>query len=369
MATGITNYQCPACGGPLHFVGASGKLECDYCGSTYDVAYIEQLFAEKEKKSIEAQEKIEKQKQKEAAQAKEMGLEWEDEEAAKLKSYNCPSCGAELICDETTAATSCPYCGNPTIIPSQFVGGLKPDLVIPFKVSKDEAVAALKKYYEGKKFLPNAFSSGNHIEEVQGVYVPFWLCDCNVKGNISYEARNTRVFKEGNFEITETDHYQVERGGKIAFEKIPVDASTKMPDAHMDAIEPYDYTGLVPFSTAYLPGFLADKYDVSQEESLKRIESRAMNSATKAFDDSVIGYDAFFSQQKDLNFNCKEMKYALMPVWMLSTKWNKQNFLFAMNGQTGKFIGDLPIDKRKYWTWFMGIALPLMAVILGLWFM
>ena len=81
------------------------------------------------------------------------------------------------------------------------------------------------------------------------------------------------------------------------------------------------------------------------------------------------GYDAFFSQQKDLNFNCKEMKYALMPVWMLSTKWNKQNFLFAMNGQTGKFIGDLPIDKRKYWTWFMGIALPLMAVILGLWFM
>jgi len=369
MATGITTYQCPACGGPLHFVGESGKLECDYCGSRYDVAYIEQLFAEKERKSVEAQEKLEKRKAREAAEAEAMGLEWSDEETAGMKVYNCSSCGAELICDETTAATSCPYCGNPTVIPSQFTGGLKPDLVIPFKLEKDAAIAALKKYYQGKRLLPKAFSSQNHIEEIQGVYVPFWLCDCQVEGFAAYEGRNTRTYKRGNYEVTETDHYRVERSGHIGFEKIPVDASTKMPDAHMDAIEPYDYSGLKPFSTAYLPGFLADKYDVSREDSMERIELRAKSSAADALQDTVTGYDSVSMELQNLHVKKAEMKYALMPVWMLSTRWNGQNFLFAMNGQTGKLIGDLPVDKGKYWRYFLGIALPLMAIILGLWFM
>ncbi|MBQ3049167.1 MAG: hypothetical protein IJC94_04340, partial [Oscillospiraceae bacterium] len=142
MATGVTNYQCPACTGPLHFVGDSGKLECDYCGSKYEVAEIEKLFADDEAASLEAQK---------AAEANPEESCWSAEELNGMKVYNCSSCGAELICDATTAATSCPYCGNPTIMPSQFAGGLKPDLIIPFKLSKEDAVAALKKFYKGKK--------------------------------------------------------------------------------------------------------------------------------------------------------------------------------------------------------------------------
>ena len=369
MATGVTTYQCPACGGPLNFVGESGKLQCEYCDSAYDVAYIEQLFAEKEQKSVEVQEAIDAKKAEQAAEAEAMGLEWSDEETAGMKVYNCSSCGAELICDDTTAATSCPYCGNPTVIPGQFTGGLKPDLIIPFKLNKDAAVAALKKYYQGKKFLPNSFKDKNHIEEIQGVYVPFWLYDCKVEGSASYEGRISRVYEEDDYEITETDHYLVERSGVIGFEKIPVDASTKMPDTHMDAIEPYDYQELKPFSTAYLPGFLADKYDVSREESLERIELRAKNSAEEELSKTIVGYESLSSTEQNLSVQDMQAKYALMPVWMLSTKWNGQNFLFAMNGQTGKLIGDLPIDKGKYWKTFLKIALPLMAVILGLWFL
>ena len=368
MATGITTYQCPACTGPLHFVGESGKLECDYCGATYEVAEIEQLYREKEAASVKAQTKADADLHREKTAAEDMGMSWDAEEAAGMKTYNCPSCGAELICDATTAATSCPYCGNPTVVPGQFTGGLKPELVIPFKLDKEAAVAALKKYYKGKKFLPKAFSEQNHIEEIQGVYVPFWLCDCQVDGSATYHARNTRTWKEGDYEITETDHYQVERSGRIAFERIPVDASTKMPDAHMDAIEPYDYNDLRAFSSAYLPGFLADRYDVSQQDSLPRIQTRAQNSAKVELRNTVKGYDAVAAENEDYQFRESGMKYALMPVWMLSTKWKDQNFLFAMNGQTGKLIGDLPVDKGKYLAWFAGIALPLMAAILGFWF-
>ena len=369
MASSVTNYKCPACTGPLHFEGASGKLECEYCGSSYEVAMIEQLYADKEKKALEAQAKIDARKEKEAQQAAQAGMNWSDEESAGLKSYNCPSCGAELICDESTAATSCPYCGNPTIIPGQFSGGLKPSLIIPFKLDKEAAKNALKKYYNGKKFLPKAFSDKNHIEEIKGVYVPFWLYDCKISGDITYDGVISRTHKSGNLEITEQDHYIVEREGSISFEKIPVDASTKMPDTHMDAIEPFDYSKFKPFSTAYLPGFLADKYDVSLEDSKARVEERAMNSAKAEFRNSASGYTSLNEFANNVVVEEAQGTYALLPVWMLSTKWNGQNYLFAMNGQTGKLIGDLPVDKGRYYSWFARIALPLMAIILGLWFL
>lgn len=368
MATGITTYQCPACTGPLHFVGESGKLECDYCGKSYDVAEIETLFRDKEVASVTAQEKNEAAQVKEQTAAAEMGTAWDTQETEGMKAYNCPSCGAELICDAATAATSCPYCGNPAIVPGQFTGGMRPELVLPFKLDKQAAINALKQYYRGKKFLPKSFCDQNHIEEIQGVYVPFWLCDCQVDGEASYAATNSRTWKEGDYEITETDHYQAVRSGRVGFERIPVDASTKMPDAHMDAIEPYDYSDLREFSTAYLPGFLADKYDVSQQDSLPRIQTRAQNSTEMELRKTVQGYSTVTVQQQSFQFHQSAMRYTLMPVWMLSTKWNGKNFLFAMNGQTGKLIGDLPVDKGKYFAWFAGIALPLMALILGYWF-
>ena len=154
MATQLTNYQCPACTGPLHFDGASGKLVCDFCGSSYDTAEIEAIYAEKEAAAETAAQN---------KQAPPPDSVWSENEAAGLRSYSCPSCGAELICDETTAATSCPYCGNPTVIAGQFSGMQRPELVLPFVLDKNAAKAALKKYYRGKRFLPNAFSSQNHI--------------------------------------------------------------------------------------------------------------------------------------------------------------------------------------------------------------
>lgn len=360
MATGITTWQCPSCTGPMHFDSTTGKLVCDYCENVYDVTEMEALYAEKEQASAQAQEK------KEA----ETGINggWTAEETEHLKTYNCPSCSAELICDETTAATSCPYCGNPTIMPGQFSGGLKPDLVIPFKLDKQAATTALTEYYKGKKFLPKRFKEKNHIEEIKGVYVPFWLYNCTAEGEANFKATNIRTWRHGDNQITETDHFAIYRQGSLRFERIPADGSSKMPDAHMDAIEPFNYNELKPFSTAYLPGFFADKYDVDAEANANRIRERAKSSLETAMRDSVVGYQSVDLLDCTLNVQRDKPKYALFPVWMLSTKWNGQNFLFAMNGQTGKLIGDLPVDKKKYWAMFAAIALPLMALLLGGWF-
>ena len=362
MATQVTNYQCPACTGPMHFVGESGRLECDYCGSSFSVEEIEKLYADKEKKAEAAFAKAE---EKEAAISPEEreylddGSDWPE----GMKAYSCPSCGAELVCDATTAATSCPYCGNPTVIPGQFSGMMKPDCIIPFKLSKEQAITALKNHYKGKRLLPKEFSDQNHLEEIKGVYVPFWLFDSVVEADVMFEATTATTYTEGDYEVTETSHYDVRRAGTVTFEKVPADASTKMPDDYMDSIEPYNYGELKPFSSAYLPGFLADKYDVDREDCAVRAEKRTARSAVDEMQSTVTGYSSVSVQGQDVRLHPGKAHYALMPVWLLSTRWQDKSYLFAMNGQTGKFVGDLPVSKKRALQWFGAIAAPMAAVI------
>lgn len=377
MPTQVTNYQCPACTGPLHYSAKSGKLACDYCGLSFDVAEIEALYARKEaeaaaaKQAADAKAEAAQAAKDEAAEAAAASGGWDTSdlsrdwgaEADGLRVYSCPSCGAELICDQSTAATACPYCGNPAIVPGQFSGALRPDYILPFRLSKDDAVQALRAHYKGKPFLPRSFTSANHIEQIQGVYVPFWLFDGGAEGAASYRASNTNVFETGDYEITETRHYHVVRAGSLAFEKIPVDASSKMPDDHMDSIEPFDYAQLRPFSTAYLPGYLADKYDVTIDDSRDRADTRCRETLAQALRDTVTGYGACVTEREDIALRRGKVHYALLPVWMLSTKWRGQDFLFAMNGQTGKLVGDLPTDRGRFWGMFAAIAAPLTVAL------
>ena len=377
MPTQVTNYQCPACTGPLHYSAKSGKLACDYCGSSFDVAEIEALYARKEaeaaaaKQAADAKAEAAQAAKAEAAEAAAASGGWDTSdlsrdwgaEADGLRVYSCPSCGAELICDQSTAATACPYCGNPAIVPGQFSGALRPDHILPFRLSKDDAVQALRAHYKGKPFLPRSFTSANHIEQIQGVYVPFWLFDGGAEGAASYRASNTNVYETGDYEITETRHYHVVRAGSLAFEKIPVDASSKMPDDHMDSIEPFDYAQLRPFSTAYLPGYLADKYDVTIDDSRDRADTRCRETLAQALRDTVTGYGACVTEREDIALRRGKVHYALLPVWMLSTKWRGQDFLFAMNGQTGKLVGDLPTDRGRFWGMFAAIAAPLTVAL------
>lgn len=341
MSEQVTNYKCPACMGPLQYSAGLGKMKCDFCDSVYEVSEIESMYAEKGNTS-RLQKNLEKE---------------------EMKTYSCPSCGAELICDETAAASSCPYCGNTMVIQEQVSGILKPDFVIPFKLDKKAAMQKLKEHYKGRPFLPSSFTKENHMEELRGVYVPFWMFDGKAEGEAQYEATDSRIYRKGDYEVTETEHYEVYRAGRMEFEKVPVDASSKMPDDYMDSIEPYDYQELKPFSNAYLSGFLADKYDVSAEECAERADKRCMETLEKALYDSVVGYQTCTTLHKNIVVHRGKVHYALLPVWMLSTKWNGKTFLFAMNGQTGKMVGNLPVSWKKFWLTFTAITVPLTILL------
>lgn len=370
MPTQVTNYKCPACEGPLHFNPETGRLQCDYCDSTYDPAYVEELYAEKDRRAADAmnREDEKKAKQAEAAAAAadqgdwafDGGGEWNE---PGMKAYSCPSCGAELVCDETTAATSCPYYGNPTIVPGQLSGALKPDFIIPFKLDKKAAMARLKEHYKGKRLLPKSFSAENHIQEIKGVYVPFWLYDGTAEASATFHATRTFVHETSRETITTTEHYQVARSGEVEFNKVPVDGSSKMPDDYMDSLEPFDYGAMLPFSNAYLPGYLANKYDIPAEECSERADARCRDTALAALRDDVTGYATCTLEDSFVQLRRGRVHYALLPVWLLNTKWKDQNYLFAMNGQSGKMVGDLPVSQGKFWGWFGAIWAPIAAIL------
>ncbi len=341
----LQQYKCPCCDGAIEFDSSVQRMKCPYCDTEFDMETL--LSYDNELKN----EQPDNMNWNTAA-----GTTWQDGETDGLYTYVCNSCGGEIVTDTTTAATSCPFCDNPVIMMGQLSGTLKPDYVIPFKLNKNDAVEALKKHYNGKKLLPKVFKNQNHIDEVKSVYVPVWLFDADVDAFIRYKATRVKTWSDSNYRHTKTSFYSVTRGGSIGFELVPVDGSTKMDDALMESIEPFDFSQAVEFQTAYLSGYLADKYDVDSEQSVARANERIKRSSEEAFEATVSGYDTVIPVASNVNLQNGVAKYALYPVWLLNTSWNGKKYTFAMNGQTGKFVGDLPLDKSAFAKWLFGIA-------------
>lgn len=350
----VQEYKCLCCGGAIAFDSTIQKMKCPFCDTEFEVETLA---------SYDSQLKNE--------QADNMtwetvgGDSWQEGETKGLRSYVCKSCGGEITGDENTAATSCPYCGNPVVMMDQFTGTLKPDYVIPFKLDKNAAKAALKKHYGGKTLLPKVFRNQNHIDEVKGLYVPFWLFDADADANLRYKATRMRKWTDSRYEYTETSFYAVSRGGKLGFEKVPVDGSQKMPDDLMESIEPFDFSEAVDFQTAYLAGFLADKYDMSTEQCIGRANERIKKSAMEALSETVKGYTTTTLEASSVQLKNSKASYALFPVWILNTTWKGKTYTFAMNGQTGKMVGDLPLDTDAYVRWLLGLTGIMGAVVLA----
>ena len=180
-----------------------------------------------------------------------------------------------------------------------------------------------------------------------------------------YRATKVRTWSDSDYDYTETSHFLVRRGGSIAFEHVPVDGSSKMADDLMESIEPYNFADAVDFQTAYLAGYFADKYDVSAEDSIERANKRIRRSTEETFQQTVTGYDSVKVENSSIQLHGGKAKYALLPVWLLSTSWRGENYLFAMNGQTGKFVGDLPVDKGAARKWMLGLTAALSAASYG----
>ncbi len=348
--SGLLEYKCPNCGGAVEFNSAGQNMKCPYCDTEFDIDALKEYNDECMSKTADVLE------------WHTSGAEWSAGDTGGMKVYTCNSCGGQIIADETTSASACPYCDNPIVMTGQFEGGLRPDVVIPFRINKNQAEEALSQHLKGKFLLPKSFSSENRLEEIKGLYVPFWLFDCDADAHVRYKATRIRHWSSGDYSYTETSYYSVVRDGDIGFVKVPADGSTKMPDDLSQSVEPYNYADCVDFDTAYLAGYLSDKYDVTSEQCAPTVNERIRSSTEIMFRGTVSGYATVFPESTNIHLKQGKALYALLPVWILSTRYRGKIYRFAMNGQTGKFVGDLPMDKGRFWGLFAAIAAAATAV-------
>ena len=341
-------YKCPCCGAALAYGAASGKLECASCGNSYDLESMEAMQVSEERGGVQFDLPTET---------------FDAADAGEMQAYTCSSCGAELITEGTTTATECPYCGSPTILPERIEGGVKPEKVIPFTVTKEQAQQLFNDYFKGKFLLPNIFkNSRNRITEMRKLYVPYWLFDCDAEASIVYDAEKKHTRRSGDYEITRTEHYVVRREGSMAFENIPVDGSVKLDNRISESLEPYDLNAAVPFQPAVLAGAMADHADVDAAACEGRAVERVEHSMESELRSTVNGYTSVRERSKHISAEGGKVTPVLMPVWLITTEKEGKTYTFAINGQTGKLTCDVPANTKKAF----GIGAGVFAGVMGL---
>ena len=343
--TRVIEYKCPCCDAGLIFDGRSQKLTCEYCDNTFDVDTVRSYNESTQVSPAQegAWETGEKQ-------------QWSEAEQEHLNAFQCPACGGEILTEETTAATFCPFCENPSIMPARVSGTFRPDGVLPFRKSRQDAQNAFFSLCKGKPLLPKNFASRQRLEKITGMYVPFWLYDCDADFTGSYKATRIHRWSDARYHYTRTEHFLLDRKASAGFAGIPMDGSSKMEDVLMESIEPFDYSQLIPFETAYLTGYLADKYDVPSEEGRERIRQRVEQSLQDRISSTLLGYATVVPVNRQIQIQNREARYVLLPVWMLNTRYEGKIYTFVMNGQTGKMTGSFPICPKQTAAWFAGIC-------------
>ncbi len=334
------DHKCPSCGANIKFNPVSQKWDCEYCGASYELNTFQKETQEKDKK-----EKREKS---------------ENITSTNYNEYSCKNCGAVIITDENTSATHCVYCGNTAIMKDRLKGEFQPDKMIPFKTTKEDAIYEFQKLIAKKRFAPKEFSAKENIEKISGVYIPFWLFDGKTEGGINATGKKIRCHRRGDYDITETTYYKCHREGNEEYIDVPVDGSTKFDDNIMDSIEPYDYSEFVEFNSSYLAGFLAEKYDQTSKDVNARAIERVKNTLIENLRSDIRGYTEVTVDSSNINVESGDVEYALLPVWMMNINYKEKTHVFAMNGQTKKCVGNIPIDYsralRKSFAVFAGIT-------------
>ncbi len=322
----VITYKCPNCSGGLVFDPESQRFHCEYCLSYFN--------EEELKRSSPTSDHAEKVSEAEAPNTTVV--------------YTCPSCGAEIITDETTAATFCFYCHNPIILSGRLEGKFRPDYVVPFQIDRETAVNEFLKWARKKKFVPRNFYSKKQLEKITGVYFPYWLTDGDVYADLRTVCTRVRRWRSGDTEYTETSYYDVNRSGNIHFSDIVSNALQHENLKLIDGIQPFHYSAAKKFHPSFLSGFQAEKRNIEANQLKESVERAMSQYANTLLRDSIGPYDSV----RETGFSCHiqgtSWQYLLLPVWVLTYKTHsKKIYTYMMNGQTGKLCGKLPLDFKR----------------------
>ena len=352
MAT--MSYKCPNCDGPLKFDPDKQLFTCEYCLGEFPPAQVQQMNRQKEQHETYDEREM-KHSEQVRQEAKAQGIDDSDEYPV---SYTCPSCGAEVVTTSTTAATTCFYCYNPIVLGSRLSGEFNPDRVVPFELSKEKAVDRFLAMCGKRWFLPKGFTGKSQVEKLNGVYFPYWFADEQKSAVLTATGKKIRTWRSGNKEYTETRIFHVVRGGDVIINNVFERALKNESRDMLQSVHPYDMKKAQPFAMSYLSGFQAEKRDLDKKDVEPVIEQKMHQYAEQALKNTMEGYDVIETDSFNERTDLSAYTYNLLPVWMMTYKYNGEIIPFAINGQTGKAYGQLPVAAGK-----LAIASAIVAVL------
>ena len=360
MASEAKQFHCPNCLADLKFSPTGQNFVCEYCKSTFTEAQV--MEVQRKYMDLESyyQDDIGQMPPEMQMDDRERKNRERFQEETNL--YSCPSCGAEIISDANTAAAFCYYCHNPVILKGRVDGMYRPSMVLPFAFDKDNAVEYFNNWAKKKWFVPKTLFSQAQLEKLTGLYVPCWVARSTTSCRMEAVGENVRTWTSGGYRYTEKTRYKVVRDAAIDYEGVPADGSQKIEDLLMEAIEPFDYKKAKPFDMAYLSGFYADKYDVDKEQVLPRIQQRMYLNNGKMLD-ATTSYQTLASRRQYDKTEALSWDYMLLPVWFMTFDYKGKLWEYAVNGQSGKVAGELPISKGKLAAFCAVIALLVTLLI------
>ena len=323
---GTIHFKCPDCGAYLEFSPEQAQFVCAYCGKAFDEAALREQSEQREKESESSR-----------PEAEEGGL----------RTYHCQNCGAEIVTGETTAATRCYFCHNPVVISERVSDRYRPDGIIPFSIDREDARGRFDAFIRKRMFVDRRFFSEAQLEDFSGVYYPFWVGEITGEGSFSGEGKTVHTETTGNYVVTTTSYYSLEREGRLVFRDLIRKALNQADRQLSDGIHPYDQNEMKPFAAGYLSGFLAEKRDMeekdAEEDMLREVRGYVRDLLTQ--DSGLSGLDGSTQFTPDK----PRLRYALLPAWVLTWRHEQTGkvYYYMMNGQNGRVCGKLPLKKTK----------------------
>jgi DNA-directed RNA polymerase subunit RPC12/RpoP len=308
----IIDHTCPGCDAPLNYNVEKEKWICEYCGNEYTLADL--------KDNIE---------------------EFDNLDTNKITEYECSNCGAKVVTGDTTASTTCMYCGSSIIIKKNLVNDYHPDYIVPFKHNEEQIIEMFFNSIDPKKMCPKAFKNPNNIVRMTKLYVPFWFVSCDVMASVK-----GIIYKKGKNRDVNI-HYR--RLGSLELVDAPIKAKSIIPEEVIRGIEPFDLSEAKDFAYPYLAGMWAEAYDVTKDDVEKSeiksvMEKEVINKLLKT---ATLFPNEYPPMEKNVFKSNYKFKYVLLPVWFIVINYNGRDYYFCVNDQTGKKYGEVPIKKDE----------------------
>ncbi|WP_219834985.1 hypothetical protein [Paenibacillus sp. R14(2021)] len=351
-----TVFPCQGCGGQMMYDTASQTLKCRYCGSERQVEDgTEQAPVEYE-------------------------LDFNDEDKASMKDWGaeqqvikCGNCSGEMLLPANQTAAVCAFCGSPKVLSQGNPGSIRPESVIPFHVSREQAAQAFNAWRKKKWFIPNAFKKGSVSSNLNGIYVPFWTFDTNTDSSYRAEVgvyhyrmeTRTRVVNGKTETYTEQVRYTVWHWTsgtyRQFFNDVLIPASGQYDSKLLHKLNDFKLNQLTPYKPEYLSGFIAERYSVSLPAGWEEAKSRVDAELQSEIRSGISGDEVRFLSI-DTRYFDQTYKHILLPIWNANYLYQSKTYRYMVNGETGSVTGRVPRSGWKIAA-FVLVCLVLLGVI------